>query len=209
MANSRSSVCVCALLATVLWSALAAQERGRSEDLVLDADALTFNRQTNLFEARRPRIVRGNIHIEGDESVGSGIDFEHASEWRFKGHVKIAVDATVLQADSAVFKFDQGQLAHADLEGGPASFTNRESNQEAPVHGGARKLVYDHVARTLRLSGDAQISKEKYAIQGCDLIYDFKVERWSSGSDDCGAEGFRVIVPQKPKPQTPPAAPPQ
>jgi lipopolysaccharide transport protein LptA len=207
MANSFSSFGVGSLLVTAVCSALAAQEGGRSQNLVLDADALTLNRQT--IEARRPRIVQGNIRIEADESVANAVDFEHASEWRFKGHVKITVDATVLEADSAVFTVDQEQLARADLEGSPATFTNRESNQESPVHGGARRLIYDNVAHTLRLSGNAQITKEKYAIQGCDLIYDFKVERWSSGSEDCGAEGFRVIVPQKAKPQTPPAAPPQ
>ena len=192
-----------------MCGALAAQEKPRSDDLVVDADSMTFNRQTNLFEARRPRIAQGNIRVEADQSVATGVDFERSTEWRFKGHVKITVDAAVLEADTAVFIFDQRQLSRADLEGMPASFTNRESNQQTPVRGSARKLVYDHLARTLRLSGDAHIAKEQYAIQGCDWIYDFKVERWNSGPDDCGGEGFRVIVPQKPKPQAPAAPAPQ
>jgi lipopolysaccharide transport protein LptA len=195
------------LLGNVVCAALAAQEGARSEPLVLEADSANFNRQTNLFEARRPRIVQGNVHVEADESVAAGDDFQRSAEWRFKGHVKITVDSTVLEADSAVFTLDQGQISRADLEGTPASFTNRESNQQMPVRGRARKLAYDHVARTLHLSGDAQISKEQYEIQGCDLIYDFKAERWVSGPSDCGV---RVVVPQKPKPQqAPTAVPPQ
>jgi lipopolysaccharide transport protein LptA len=190
-------------------SALAAQEGGRSEDLVLDADGLTFNRQTNLFEARRPRIVQGTIRIEADESVGSGVDFERASEWRFKGHVKITVDKAVLEADSAVFTFDNKQLARAELEGDPASFSDREPTQQKPVKGGARKLTYNHMARTLRMSDNAWINKDQYEVQGCDLIYDFKEERVTSGSTDCGDQLFRIRVPKKAEREPSAAASPQ
>jgi lipopolysaccharide transport protein LptA len=209
MGNSVSKFCVCALLATALCGVPAAQERARSEDFVLDADSLTFNRQTNLFEAHHPRIVQGNVRVEADESVATGVDFEQSTEWRFKGHVKITVDTAVLEADSAVFMFDRKQLSRADLDGAPASFTDLESTQQKPVRGGARKLVYDHIARTLRMSNDAWIKKDQYEIQGCDLIYDFKDERVSSGSTDCGDQLFRLVVPKKSEPQARPAAPPQ
>jgi len=208
MGNSLARFCVCALLATTVYTVLAAQEAARSDDLVLDFESGTFNRQTNLFEARHPRIVQGNMRIEADES--SGVDVEQSSEWRFKGHVKITVNTAVLEADSAVFMFDGKQLSHAELEGNPASFTDFESAQQKPVRGGARKLTYDHVARTLRLSDDALVKKDQIEIQGCDLIYDFKEERVSSGSTDCGDQLFRIRVPKKSEQQAPPAAaPPQ
>lgn len=207
MANLFAKFCVCVSLGTAVCTVLAAQERARSDELVFDADAGTFNRQTNLFEARRPRIVQGNMRVEADES--SGVNVEQKSEWRFKGHVKITVDTAVLEADSATFMFDGKQLTSADLEGSPASFTDLESTQKKPVRGEARKLAYDHVARTLRMSSGASFKKEQIQIQGCDLIYDFKQERVTSGATDCGAEGFRILVPQKPKPQAPTAAPPQ
>ena len=73
MRNPFGNFCVCALLASALCSVLAAQEKPRSDDLVVDADSMTFNRQTNLFEARRPRIVQGNMHVEADESVATGV----------------------------------------------------------------------------------------------------------------------------------------
>jgi len=198
---------VYALLATGVFAPLAAQNATRSDDLVLDFESGTFNRQTNVFEARRPRVVQGNMHIEADES--SGVDVEQSSEWRFKGHVKITVNTAVLEADSAVFMFDGKQLTHAELQGNPASFTDVEPTQQKPVRGGARKLTYDHVARTLRLSDNALVKKDQIEIQGCDLIYDFKAERVSSGSTDCGDQLFRIRVPKKPEPQAPPAAPPQ
>ena len=207
MGNSLGKFCVCAFLATTVCTVLAAQEAARSDDLVLDFESGTFNRQTNLFEARHPRIVQGNMRIEADES--SGVDVEQSSEWRFKGHVKITVNTAVLEADSAVFMFDGKQLSYAELEGNPASFTDLESTQQKPVRGGARKLAYDHVARTLRLSDNALVKKDQIEIQGCDLIYDFKEERVSSGSTDCGDQLFRIRVPKKSEQQAPAAAPPQ
>ncbi len=207
MGNLLGKVCACALLATTVCTVPAAQEAARSDDLVLDADSGTFNRQTNLFETRHPRIVQGNMRIEADES--SGVDVEQRSEWRFKGHVKITVNMAVLEADSAVFMFDGKQLTRADLDGGPASFTALESTQKKPVRGGARKLAYDHVARTLRMLDNAWINKDQYEVQGCDLIYDFKEERVTSGTADCGDQLFRIRVPKKSEKQTPPAAPPQ
>jgi lipopolysaccharide transport protein LptA len=209
MGNLLRNYCFCALLTATVCGVAAAQERARSEDFVLDADSLTFNRQTNLFEARHPRIVQGNVRVEADESVATGVDFEQNTEWRFKGHVKIRVDTAMLEADSAVFMFERKQLSRADLAGAPASFTDLESTQQKPVRGAALKIAYDHMARTLRMSNDAWIKKDQYTIQGCDLIYDFKDERVSSGSTDCGDQLFRLVVPKKPEQQAPPAAPPQ
>jgi lipopolysaccharide transport protein LptA len=209
MGHLLNKLCVCALLVTTVCTVLAAQEGARSDDLVLDAESLTVNRQTNLLEAHHPRIVQGNVRVEADESVATGVDSEQSAEWRFKGHVKVTVDTAVLEADSAVFMFDRKQLSRADLEGAPASFTDLEATQKKPVRGSARKLAYDHMARTLRMSGDAWIKKDQYEIQGCDLIYDFKDERVTSGSTDCGDQLFRLVVPKKSEQQAPPAAPPQ
>ena len=80
----------------MVCGASAAQERARSENFELDADSITLNTQTNLFEARHPRIVQGNVRVEADESVATGVDFAQRSEWRFKGHVKIHVDRAVV-----------------------------------------------------------------------------------------------------------------
>lgn len=209
MGNSLGKFCVCALLTTAVCTVLAAQEGARSEVLI-EADYVSFNKQTSLYEWRRPRIVQGNVHIEADESVAAGDNFEQNIEWKFKGHVKMTVDTAVLEASSAVFVFDHNQLTRADFEGVPASFTDLNSKQETPVRGGAHKLAYDHVGRTLRLSADAWINKAQFEIRGCELTYDFKEQRWASGPTDCGGDGVQIRIPQKSKqPAPPPAAPPQ
>ena len=206
MANFRTNFCICILLTTAVCTVLAAQEGARTDDIVLDAESGTFNRQTNLFEARHPRIAQGNMRIEADES--SGVDLEQASEWRFTGHVKITVDTALLEADSAVFTFDGKQLSRAELEGKPAAFTAPEKADQKPVRGSAGRLDYDREAHTLRLYEGAWIHKGEVQIQGCDLIYDFNDGGVKSGSTECG-ELFRIRVPKKSEQQAPPAAPPQ
>ena len=46
-------------------------------------------------------------------------------------------------------------------------------------------------------------------VQGCDLIYDFKEERVTSGSTDCGDQLFRIRVPKKAEREPSAAASPQ
>ncbi|HVY66942.1 MAG TPA: LptA/OstA family protein [Gammaproteobacteria bacterium] len=207
MRNSLPNLGACLALTLLVWNALAAQGRDTSDDLVLDSESLSMDRQTNLIELKGPRITQGDIRIEADKALATGTDFEQRSEWQFQGHVRITMDMAVLEADSAVFTFDRKQLAHAELEGAPASFTDRDPSRKTPIRGGARKLAYDRVARTLRMSENAWINKDQYEIQGCDLIYDFNDQGVKSGATDCG-ELFRIRVLPKNEPQTPPAAPP-
>ncbi len=211
MRNSLNNIGACVALTLLVWNALAAQDRDASDDLVLDADSLAFNRQTNLFEARRPRIVQGNVRIEADESAATGVDWEQSSVWQFKGHVRITVDNAVLAANSATFKFDRKELSTGELEGSPASFEDTEPQQQPQQQrgrGGAERIVYDRAARTLRLFGDGKIDKGQIQVEGCDLIYDFNDGAIKSGSTECG-KPFRIRVPAKTEKQASPAAPPQ
>jgi lipopolysaccharide transport protein LptA len=212
MANSRSNLWVLGGLVLVFCTALAAQDDVRpGNDLALVSESLTIDRQTNLIQAHRPRITQDNFVIQADDAVGTGVDSEQRSEWRFMGHVRITVDHAVIEAESAVFTFDHNQLQRGELEGSPATFTDVEAAQQKPIRGAAGKLVYDNVERTLRLSGNAWIDKEinksEFEIRGCDLIYNFD-GGVSSGSTDC-PEPFRFRRLSQADQQQPPADPPQ
>jgi lipopolysaccharide transport protein LptA len=178
-------------LAVTICSALAAQNNTGPQELLLDSESLSLDRKTNLIQLRGPRIRQGDLHIEADEALATGIDFERESEWRFSGNVRITVDTAVIEADSAVFTFEREQLARGELVGSPASFADVDPETDTPVKGGADKLSYDYIARTLRMSENAWVNKDQYEIQGCDLIYDFNDERVTSGSAECG-ELFRI-----------------
>jgi lipopolysaccharide transport protein LptA len=191
-----------------MCTVLAAQDTGPSDALSLDSKSVTIDRQTNLIEWGLPEFTQGDIHIRADRALATSDDFEQRGELRFVGHVKITLEAAMLEADSAVFTFDHGKLLHGELEGSPASFTGIEGTQRKPVRGGAGKLAYDNVTRTLRMSDNAwinkEINKDEYEIRGCDLIYDFDAERVSSGSTDCPEPfRFRKLPPADQQPATP------
>ena len=54
-------------------------------------------------------------------------------------------------------------------------------------------LFRSSVAGTLRMSGNAAVQMETREVLGCDLIYDLRAERVTSGSTDC-EDKFRVRV---------------
>ena len=206
MASSSHKSWLC-LLAFAGCVELAAQDSREPEELLLDSESLTLDRKTNLIQLRNPRISQGGLAIEADEALATGIEFDQKSEWRFTGHVRIAVGTAVIEADSAVFTFDQKQLSRGELEGAPATFADVDPARAKPIRGGANKLSYDYVARTLRMSDNAWVHKDQYEIQGCDLIYDFSDERVTSGSADCD-ELFRIRVLSNQDAQAPAAAQP-
>jgi len=199
-----NSLCICGL-ALASGFVVGAQD-DEPEELVLTSGPITFNRQTNLFEAQAARITQGNLSIEADDVLATSIEFNEQSEWRFIGHVRITVDSAVIEADSAVFTFDQERLSRGELEGEPASFTDVDTRQRS-ISGRAHKISYDYVARTLRMTEDARVLRGQSEMLGCDVIYDFTAERITSGSADC-ADGFRVRRLPDPDEQTPPAPPP-
>lgn len=188
-------------------AALAAQSGGEPEDLLLDSASLTLDSKTNLIQLIKPRISQGNLVIEADEALATGVEFDSRSEWRFTGNVRITVDNAVIAANSAVFTFEQQRLSRGELTGRPATFSDANPAREKPISGGADKITYDSVERTLRMSENAWIHKDQYEIQGCDLIYDFDDERVNSGSADC-ADLFRLRVLSNQEQSAPVAAPP-
>jgi lipopolysaccharide transport protein LptA len=200
---SKLGVCV-----LVLASGLAsdAQEAGSDrQELVLESGPLNFDGSTNLFQAKAPRIRQGDLQIAADDLVATGVEFDASSEWRFKGNVRIEAGSTVMNADSAVFTFQEERLARGELEGAPASFVHLDPEQK-PASGTAGKIFYDNVARTLRLTGDILFQRDQTEWQGCDISYNLTTQGFSSGDAACGIR-MRRIVPDEPDRQddgTPP-----
>jgi len=177
-----------------------AQNGGEPQELLLDSESLTFDGQTNLFELGGLAITQGNLRIEADEAQATGIDFDQRSEWRFTGNVRITVDSAVIGADSAVFTFDNKRLSRGELQGAPVTFTHREPERAKPLSGTANSMIYDHLARTLRMQ-NGRLERDRTEIRGCDLIYNFTTEGIASGDADC-ENPFRLRVLSDPGEQT-------
>jgi lipopolysaccharide transport protein LptA len=198
MANSLNGRHWLGFVALALSAAGVAQDAGsRRETLVLESESVTADRATNLFIARRPKIVQGNLSIEADEASGTSIDFTERSEWRFTGNVRIAVDTAVLEAASAVFTFEDERLSRGELTGTPVTFSDFDKARQTPIQGRAGQISYDAIARKLRLTGDAWVQRDQTQMLSCDLFYDFAAAERDTGlvvtsaSDDCA---FRVLV---------------
>ncbi len=179
-----NSLCAAGVLALALASA---QEAGSTrQELLLGCGPVAFNGQTNMFQCKAPRIRRGDLYIAADDAAGTGVEFDTTSEWRFNGNVRVEAGTAVMNADSAVFTFEQERLARGELEGAPASFQHLDAERNKPATGTANKISYDEIARTLRLSGDVVFQREQTEVRGCDIIYNMRTEGFSSGDSDCG-----------------------
>ena len=210
MASSFRNLLICAFAALVS-PALAAQGAPSAachEEVVIDSGPLALDGKTNLVNLRSPTIKQCNLVIMADEMTATANDLEkQTGEWRFKGNVRVKVDAANLSAGSAVFTFADGRLARGELAGSAKFDDQRPDDGKGPISGGAGKLVYDDRAKTLVLSDNPWVHKDRYQIQGgCDLVYDLNDKGVTSGSAAC-EEKNTIRVLQRQDGEAPPAAP--
>jgi lipopolysaccharide transport protein LptA len=145
-----------------------------------DAETLALDSKSNLFRLTKPRIRQGEIRIEADEALATSVDVEAGGKWELTGQVHIELDGVVLDGDSTVFAFANGQLSRFELTGSPASVEDRSSTRRRPVRGSAATLQYDHVERRLQMSGDAVLIRGQSTIHSCSMAYDFDDESFQS-----------------------------
>jgi lipopolysaccharide transport protein LptA len=197
----------CAVALTVAVAA-GAQNNDADDELQFSSDSLVLDGPTNMMRAQQPRITQGNLRIAADDALATGFEFDKAGELRLTGNVRVDVDAASMEANSAVFTYANGQLSRGELEGTPVSFSEVDAATQRKVTGHAGKMSFDNVARTLRMTGDASVQLDSREVLGCDLIYDFRAERVTSGSADCEG-GFRVRVRRDSEERATAPVPPQ
>jgi len=181
----------CALALAVTLAA--GGQDNNSDELQFTAGPFVLDGPTNMMRAQQPRIMQGNLLITADNVLATGFEFDQAGEFRLTGNVRVEAENASMQANSAVFMYANGRLSRGELVGTPVSFSAFDAATQRNVTGHAGAMSYDTVASTLRMTGDALVQIETREVLGCDLIYDFRAERVTSGSADC-AEKFRVRI---------------
>ena len=181
----------CALALAVTLAA--SGQDNNSDELQFTAGPFVLDGPTNMMRAQQPRIMQGNLLITADNVLATGFEFDQAGEFRLTGNVRVEAENASMQANSAVFMYANGRLSRGELVGTPVSFSAFDAATQRNVTGHAGAMSYDTVASTLRMTGDALVQIETREVLGCDLIYDFRAERVTSGSADC-AEKFRVRI---------------
>jgi lipopolysaccharide transport protein LptA len=207
----RSSLLDILLPTLVLAVALGAGAQSNDgEEFEFAADGrVVLDNQTNMMRAEKPRITQGTLRIVADDVLATALEFEESGEFRLTGNVRIDVDSAFMEADSAVFTYANGRLSRGELEGSPVSFTDVDEATQRSVTGSAAKMSFDYLTRTLRMTGNASVQLATREVFSCDLIYDFRAEKVSSGSAEC-EDGFRVTLRRDAEQRTaPPDTPPQ
>ena len=184
MARSSLSVLRDCALALAVALAAGAQE-ANSDELQFTSGPFVLDGPTNMMRAQQPRITQGNLRISADDVLATGFEFDQAGEFRLTGNVRVEAENASMQANSAVFMYANGRLSRGELVGTPVSFSAFDEATRQNVTGHAGSMSYDYVASTLRMTGDALVQLETREVLGCDLIYDFRAERVSSGSAEC------------------------
>ncbi len=180
-------------LACLPWL-LTAQDDAQPLRISLDADSASFDRKIGRVTFSGLRITQGDLAIEADEVLASGLDFEK-SEWRFSGNVRISIDSATIEASTAEIRFEAHELLTVELRGNPAVFEDFSVTRDEPLRGGANRLYYDNTDRTMHMSDGTWFNEGPNEIIGCDLLYDFEQQRVAFGSSDCGEPVQITIVP--------------
>jgi len=194
MVNSYPKLSRALLILAVLPIAAVAQEEQEPLPISLDAESSSFDRKNNIVIFRGLRITQGDFVIQADEAVASSLDFEQ-SQWQFDGNIRVAINSASIESDSARLIFEAHTLQMAELTGDPAVFQDLDATREEPIRGGANRLQYDNVRRTLHMTDGAWLSEGQNEFRGCDLVYDFDQEKITSGSSGCGEPVVITILP--------------
>jgi|PlaIllAssembly_1097288.scaffolds.fasta_scaffold193070_2 lipopolysaccharide transport protein LptA len=180
-------------------------------DLVAASSDFDYKKNTLLF--KQVKIAQGPLKVEADEASATGLNFED-SDWTLKGNVKITVpDGRLTSADAKV-TFRNNQIARAEISGAPAEFEQLIKETGKLAKGRANSIVYDVLADTVRLAGDAWLTDGDNVIRGETLIYDIAGQRVAANPGGTDPGGVRITI--NPRSQDKPAgkekaapAPPQ
>jgi lipopolysaccharide export system protein LptA len=204
MALSRVSCTAAALLA--VGAALGAPARESSplqlsdaQPIQLEARSTDFDYKANTLVFHGVRIAQGGLAIEAADATATGLDFKE-SRWLFKGDVRITMPDGSLAADEARITFAANLISTAQITGSPARFEQKRDKGIARGH--ARRIDYQPVAGTVRLSEDAWLSDGDNEISGQTLIYNMRDQRVLANPDEQGSQPVRITInPKKPDPK--------
>jgi lipopolysaccharide transport protein LptA len=182
-----------ALLACLACTGAGAQMPASDAPISLDAASSDFDYRNNVLIFRRVRISQGAISVSATEATATGLNFEN-SRWSFRGDVHIDMPNGSLDSDSATVRFSQNQIAHAHIEGQPASFEQRQAETGQLARGSAGTIEYDVGKGTVRLANQAWLTDGKSEIRGQTLVYNIAEERVLANPGEQDDTGVSITI---------------
>jgi lipopolysaccharide export system protein LptA len=139
------------------------------------------------------------VHLEADNVTLD--DIKKVSV--FEGNVLLTQGTLMLRADRVEAKQNDNGLQNVSAEGNPVSFRQKRDGVDEYIEGFARQVEYDNMQGTLRLIGNARLSKGGDEIRGSQITYDTKTEFYKViGQQGVAGPSGRVRVIIRPKPKT-------
>jgi len=187
------------ILVLLAATGLQAQEAPKLESdmpITIDAESSEFNYATSRLVFHGLRLDQGNLGIRADLAETDKLDFEEGA-WSFSGNVIIEADTTQLNCEEASLSFLNHQLQEAVLRGEPARFEQPAPDSDKINSGGAREIIYDMNAGTLKLMGEAHFSDGVNEISGELITYDLTRGRLTAGSGDSGPVKILIEPPSR------------
>ncbi len=176
----------------------AAPQLQQNAPITVDARSSDFDYKNNTLVFQAVRIAQGDLAVEADEAVATGLNFED-SRWTFKGNVKITTGDGSLQSNDAKVQFAKNQISTALITGGPAQFQQKREDGSV-ARGRANRIEYDFGQGTVRLSEGAWLSDGTNEITGRTLVWSMKDRRVLATAADQGSQRVRITINPQQKP---------
>ncbi|MGH8328018.1 MAG: LptA/OstA family protein, partial [Steroidobacteraceae bacterium] len=147
-----------------------------SQSVVVDAAVSSVDYENGTAAFKNIVVSQGGIRVTAERAQVTGLDFE-SSHWRFDGQVLVTLEpGGTLRSDHAIVDIRDNRVTQATATGDPAQFEQQRAGSRPALHGHAQRIVFDAVARTVRLSGKASLSDGRNEITGPVLVYGLRGE---------------------------------
>ncbi len=124
--------------------------------------------------------------IEIDSEAG-GIDARTGAYW-MRDNIRIQRGALRVRADEGrSFTNEEGQVTRIELSGSPTTWQD-VLEDGSDVNGRSQEIVYDFLANTITMIGDAHIQNVQGAFSGSKLVYDLATQNL------VGDGGVRLVI---------------
>lgn len=124
--------------------------------------------------------------IEIDSEAG-GIDARTGAYW-MRDNIRIKRGQLMVRAEEGrSFTNDAGQVTRIELSGSPTTWQD-VLEDGSDVNGRSREIIYDFLANTITMIGDAHIQNVQGAFSGSKLVYDLATQNL------VGDGGVRLVI---------------
>lgn len=183
-----------ALSATLSGSAVGASVAKSGSTIQLESDGgAVLDLRTNLLVLPKVRISQDGYLIKADEARATGLNFEN-SRWTFTGQVEITTPEGDSKADTATVSFLGNEISTAEIVGAPATFAQRDPQNQQVAQGKAGRIDYDMSKNTVRFTQNAWISYGQNELTGESIVYDMVRQTVAADRGEKQDERVRITI---------------